>query len=238
MGIDVMHEPPQDVLDAARWRRAGLGPRRGDGGSSRSCPGRPSSAVPTGPSRSTMTGRTRSAACGPSSATTACSCGRSRTSPPTGTGSARSRGARRGANYIRAGLTGIYPEVRRLDARVVFSGKNRPSAGCRMDIAKRLMDYGFHHPRSFPLIVHGALMIEPTETEEGGSRRLHRRDAGDRPAEEDPHHPPGPHDACPSSGRSRGRAEPVLRWRPEDARRKSLTAPVSGPGSDILPSTT
>jgi len=35
-----------------------------------------------------------------------------------------------------------------------------------MDIAKRLMDYGFHPPTiSFPLIVHGALMIEPTETE-------------------------------------------------------------------------
>jgi glycine dehydrogenase subunit 2 len=35
-----------------------------------------------------------------------------------------------------------------------------------MDIAKRLMDYGFHPPTiSFPLIVHGAMMIEPTETE-------------------------------------------------------------------------
>ena len=35
-----------------------------------------------------------------------------------------------------------------------------------MDIAKRLMDFGFHPPTiSFPLIVHGALMIEPTETE-------------------------------------------------------------------------
>ena len=34
-----------------------------------------------------------------------------------------------------------------------------------MDIAKRLMDYGFTRRRSVPLIVHGALMIEPTETE-------------------------------------------------------------------------
>ncbi|HYV40284.1 MAG TPA: aminomethyl-transferring glycine dehydrogenase subunit GcvPB, partial [Thermoanaerobaculia bacterium] len=34
------------------------------------------------------------------------------------------------------------------------------------DIGKRLMDFGFHPPTiSFPLIVHGALMIEPTETE-------------------------------------------------------------------------
>ncbi|MBN1878510.1 aminomethyl-transferring glycine dehydrogenase subunit GcvPB [bacterium] len=35
-----------------------------------------------------------------------------------------------------------------------------------MDIAKRLMDYGFHPPTVyFPLIVHGAIMIEPTESE-------------------------------------------------------------------------
>jgi glycine dehydrogenase subunit 2 len=35
-----------------------------------------------------------------------------------------------------------------------------------LDIAKRLMDYGFHPPTIyFPLIVHGAIMIEPTETE-------------------------------------------------------------------------
>lgn len=35
-----------------------------------------------------------------------------------------------------------------------------------MDIAKRLMDYGFHPPTVyFPLIVKEALMIEPTETE-------------------------------------------------------------------------
>jgi glycine dehydrogenase subunit 2 len=35
-----------------------------------------------------------------------------------------------------------------------------------LDVAKRLMDYGFHPPTIyFPLIVKGALMIEPTETE-------------------------------------------------------------------------
>ena len=35
-----------------------------------------------------------------------------------------------------------------------------------LDIAKRLIDYGFHPPTIyFPLVVHGALMIEPTETE-------------------------------------------------------------------------
>jgi glycine dehydrogenase subunit 2 len=35
-----------------------------------------------------------------------------------------------------------------------------------LDISKRLIDYGFHPPTNyFPLIVHEALMIEPTETE-------------------------------------------------------------------------
>ena len=35
-----------------------------------------------------------------------------------------------------------------------------------LDVAKRLLDYGFHSPTNyFPLIVHDALMIEPTETE-------------------------------------------------------------------------
>ena len=34
-----------------------------------------------------------------------------------------------------------------------------------VDIAKRIIDYGFHPPTmSFPLIVHGALMMEPTES--------------------------------------------------------------------------
>jgi len=73
------------------------------------------------------------------------------------------------ANYIRAGLTGTYHL--KYDAptlhEVVFSDKAQAEHGVsNMDIAKRLMDYGFHPPTvSFPLIVHGALMIEPTETE-------------------------------------------------------------------------
>jgi glycine dehydrogenase subunit 2 len=73
------------------------------------------------------------------------------------------------ANYIRKGLTGAYHL--KYDAptlhEVVFSDKIQAEHGVsNMDIAKRLMDYGFHPPTvSFPLIVHGALMIEPTETE-------------------------------------------------------------------------
>jgi glycine dehydrogenase subunit 2 len=50
---------------------------------------------------------------------------------------------------------------------VVFSDDRQAKLGVRTgDIAKRLIDYGFHpYTVSFPLIVHGALMIEPTETE-------------------------------------------------------------------------
>jgi glycine dehydrogenase subunit 2 len=50
---------------------------------------------------------------------------------------------------------------------VVFSDARQAAHGVHTgDIAKRLIDYGFHpYTVSFPLIVHGALMIEPTETE-------------------------------------------------------------------------
>jgi glycine dehydrogenase subunit 2 len=50
----------------------------------------------------------------------------------------------------------------------VLSGKRQMKNGVHtMDIAKRLMDYGFHPPTIyFPLIVEEAMMIEPTETED------------------------------------------------------------------------
>jgi len=50
---------------------------------------------------------------------------------------------------------------------VVFSDERQARLGIRTgDLAKRLIDYGFHpYTVSFPLIVHGAVMIEPTETE-------------------------------------------------------------------------
>ena len=50
-----------------------------------------------------------------------------------------------------------------------------------LDLAKRLLDYGFHPPTVyFPLLVDEALMVEPTETETAGdARRLRRRDRGD-----------------------------------------------------------
>ncbi len=48
----------------------------------------------------------------------------------------------------------------------VAEGQFKGSDVRALDIAKRLMDYNFHPPTNyFPLIVHEALMIEPTETE-------------------------------------------------------------------------
>lgn len=73
------------------------------------------------------------------------------------------------ANYVKARLKGAYdiPYDRPVLHECVFSDKIQNEYGVKtLDIAKRLMDYGFHPPTIyFPLIVHGAIMIEPTETE-------------------------------------------------------------------------
>jgi glycine dehydrogenase subunit 2 len=73
------------------------------------------------------------------------------------------------ANYIRAKLKDAYalPYDSPSLHEVVFSDRNQARKEVRVgDIGKRLMDYGFHPPTvSFPLIVPGAIMIEPTETE-------------------------------------------------------------------------
>jgi glycine dehydrogenase subunit 2 len=73
------------------------------------------------------------------------------------------------ANYIRKGLEGAYelPYSTPSMHEVVFSDKLQAKKGVRtMDLAKRLIDYGFHpYTTAFPLIVPGALMIEPTESE-------------------------------------------------------------------------
>jgi glycine dehydrogenase subunit 2 len=73
------------------------------------------------------------------------------------------------ANYIRKHLEGVYdlPYTRPSMHEVVFSDAIQKRRGVNtMDIAKRLIDYGFHpYTTAFPLIVPGALMIEPTESE-------------------------------------------------------------------------
>jgi glycine dehydrogenase subunit 2 len=74
------------------------------------------------------------------------------------------------ANYVLARLKDVYelPFDRLCMHEFVLSarGLKRDYGVTALDVAKRLMDYGFHPPTIyFPLIVPEALMIEPTETE-------------------------------------------------------------------------
>lgn len=73
------------------------------------------------------------------------------------------------ANYIRKKLEPYYHLPYQSDClhEVVFSDKKQTESGVQaLHIAKRMIDYGIHPPTMyFPLIVKGALMIEPTETE-------------------------------------------------------------------------
>src|SRR5579884_2570447 len=73
------------------------------------------------------------------------------------------------ANYIRKLLEPYYEIAYNAPSmhECIFSDDRQAKKGVRTgDIAKRLIDYGFHpYTVSFPLIVRGALMIEPTETE-------------------------------------------------------------------------
>ncbi|HZT92658.1 MAG TPA: aminomethyl-transferring glycine dehydrogenase subunit GcvPB [Gaiellaceae bacterium] len=74
------------------------------------------------------------------------------------------------ANYLLARLKGAYelPYDRLCMHEFVLSARNlkREHGVSALDVAKRLMDYGFHPPTIyFPLVVPEALMIEPTETE-------------------------------------------------------------------------
>ncbi len=73
------------------------------------------------------------------------------------------------ANYIRAKLSGTFelPFTTPTLHEVVFSDRLQAANGVKTgDMGKRLIDYGFHsYTVSFPMIVHGAMMIEPTESE-------------------------------------------------------------------------
>lgn len=72
------------------------------------------------------------------------------------------------ATYIKESLRGTYHLAYDEPCmhECVFSDKDVPNGVHTLDIAKRLTDYGFHPPTVyFPLIVKGAIMIEPTETE-------------------------------------------------------------------------
>lgn len=73
------------------------------------------------------------------------------------------------ANYLLSRLRGAFdvPYSERPMHEFVLSGDRQKQKGVKtLDMAKRLLDLGFHAPTIyFPLIVHEALMVEPTETE-------------------------------------------------------------------------
>ena len=127
------------------------------------------------------------------------------------------------ANYIRARLRDLYPVAYDTPSlhEVVLSDANLELKGVRtLDVAKRLLDYGFHPPTIyFPLVVRGAIMIEPTETESKAeldafieAMRAIAKEAGENPdlVRSAPHTTPvGRLDEAEAARR------PRLRWKPE-----------------------
>ncbi len=73
------------------------------------------------------------------------------------------------ANYIKESLKDVYelPLAGLCCHEFVFDGlKDKSTEVTTMDVAKRLLDYGYHAPTIyFPLLFHESLMIEPTENE-------------------------------------------------------------------------
>jgi glycine dehydrogenase subunit 2 len=127
------------------------------------------------------------------------------------------------ANYLRKKLEGVYelPYTTPTMHETVFSDKKQTKNGIKTgDIAKRLIDYGFHpYTVSFPLIVHGALMIEPTESESKEELDLFV-DAMKSIAEEAEREPETILNAPHTTRVSRldevtAARRPVLRWKPE-----------------------
>ncbi len=129
------------------------------------------------------------------------------------------------ARYIANGLTSDYEKP--FDAppmhEVVFTDKRQARKGVHtLDIAKRLIDYGFH-PMTiyFPLIVQGAMLIEPTESvgRQELDQFIEAMRAIAREAQEDPELViNAPHDT--RIGRldeAAAARKPVLRWKPKQA---------------------
>ena len=133
------------------------------------------------------------------------------------------------ANYIRTLLEPYYDLAYAAPSmhECVFSDDRQAKKGVRTgDIAKRLIDYGFHpYTVSFPLIVRGAMMIEPTETESKGELDLFV-DAMISIAKE-VEETPELVTSAPHSTRTKrvdevtAARKPIVRWKPE-------TSPVDG----------
>ena len=126
------------------------------------------------------------------------------------------------ANYLLSQLKDTYhlPYDRRCMHEVVLSALKQKAKGVRaLDVAKRLLDHGFHAPTMyFPLIVDEALMIEPTESESRETLDAFIQAMRDiaREAAEDPERVRGSPLCTPNSRLDEARAarQPDLRWRP------------------------
>ncbi|HLH02097.1 MAG TPA: aminomethyl-transferring glycine dehydrogenase subunit GcvPB [Bryobacteraceae bacterium] len=127
------------------------------------------------------------------------------------------------ANYLRKLLEPHYEIAYKAPSmhECVFSDDRQAKKGIRTgDIAKRLIDYGFHpYTVSFPLIVRGALMIEPTETEPKRELDLFA-DAMISIAKEIEENPElvrnAPHSTrTPRVDEVTAARKPIVRWKPE-----------------------
>ena len=102
---------------------------------------------------------------------------------------------------------------------VVFTDKEQQTQNVKtLDIAKRLIDLGFHPPTIyFPLVVQGALMIEPTETESRETLDSFIA-ALEQIAHEDPAllHAAPQHAVVSRLDEATAARKPVLRWTPEN----------------------
>jgi glycine dehydrogenase subunit 2 len=128
------------------------------------------------------------------------------------------------ANYLRAQLRGTFdiPFDTTCMHEVILSDKTlAKETGIKtLDIAKRLIDYGFHPPTVyFPLLVAGAMMIEPTETE--NKETLDEFVVAMKAIAKEARETPDVIHAAPSLTRlgrldeARAARRPVMRWRAE-----------------------
>lgn len=126
------------------------------------------------------------------------------------------------ANYIKESLRDSYllPIDSVCKHEFVFDGLREPNGVTTLDVAKRLLDYGFHAPTIyFPLLFHQTIMIEPTETESketmDGFIEVMEKIA--REAKEDPELlKTAPHNTPVSRpDETLAARRPILRWTPE-----------------------
>jgi glycine dehydrogenase subunit 2 len=127
------------------------------------------------------------------------------------------------ANYVRAELRGTYdiPYDTTCMHEVIVSDRRlqKETHIKTLDVAKRLIDYGMHPPTVyFPLLVAGAMMIEPTETE--SKETLDQFVAAMKAIAKEAHETPEIFPKSPTMTRTgrldeaRAARKPVLRWQP------------------------